>query len=141
MTPDQIRLVQRSFALIGSDGQAVARLFYGRLFEIDPSSKPLFRSDLEVQGAKLVTMLAMVVNGLDRLEPLLPAVEGLARRHVGYGVSERHYPSVGAALVWALEEALGERFTREMRAAWIEAYSILSTTMIAAARSVVVPAV
>ena len=140
MTPDQIRLVQQSFALIGGGGQAVARSFYGRLFEIDPSSKVLFKNDLATQGTKLMAMLALVVRALDHIEPLVPAIEGLARRHVGYGVSERQYPSVGAALVWTLGQALGDKFTPEVRAAWVEAYGFLSTTMIAAARAGTEPA-
>lgn len=135
MTPEQIRLVRNSFAHIGTDAPAVASLFYGRLFEIDPSSRPLFAGDLVVQGAKLMAALGLVVAALDRLQPLLPTIERLARRHVDYGVSERHYPSVGTALIWALDQALGDAFDTEVRAAWIAAYGILSTTMIAAARA------
>lgn len=135
MTPTQVRLVQDSFALIGSDSASVARLFYARLFEIDPSTRPLFTTDIDVQGAKLMQVLQMVVTSLDRLGPLISTIESLARRHVDYGVSERHYSSVGTALIWTLDEALGDAFTTDVRAAWVEAYGILSTTMIAAART------
>lgn len=136
MTPIQITLVQQSFAHVGDDGQTIARLFYQRLFEIDPSTKPLFPADLTLQGVKLMAVLRLVVTSLDRLEALIPTVENLARRHVTYGVSERHYPSVGTALIWTLDNALGAKFTPDTRAAWVEAYGILSTTMIAAARTV-----
>lgn len=135
MTPEQIRLVQRSYARI-TDDAALGAAFYARLFDADPSLRPLFPSDLAPQAAKLTAMLKLVTNGLDHLEALVPAIEGLARRHVGYGVVERHYPTVGGALVWALEQVLGDDFAPTVRAAWIEAYSILSTTMIAAARDV-----
>lgn len=135
MTPKQISLVQQSFAMIGNDGQAVARLFYARLFEIDPPTKPLFSNNMETQGAKLMTVLRLVVTSLERLDTLIPTIEKLARDHVGYGVSERHYLSVGEALIWTLERALGVQFTPETRSAWVEAYGILSTTMIAAART------
>jgi hemoglobin-like flavoprotein len=137
MTPTQISLVQQSFAMIGNDGQDVARIFYARLFEIDPSTKPLFPTDLKAQGIKLMAVLRMVVTSLDRLGPLIPTIENLARRHVDYGVSERQYPSVGSALIWTLDTVLGDRFTSDTRAAWVEAYGILSTTMIAAARTAV----
>lgn len=140
MSPEQVRLVQQSFAQIGGGGQAVARSFYGRLFEIDPSTRVLFKADLGAQGIKLMAMLALVVKALDHIEPLVPAIEGLARRHVGYGVSERQYPSVGAALVWTLDQALGDKFTPELRAAWVAAYGFLSTTMISAARVEAAPA-
>jgi nitric oxide dioxygenase len=134
MTPHQIRLVRHSFARADDDAQALARLFYARLFEVDPSTRPLFPADLADQRVKLMAVLRLVVASLDRLGPLLPRIEELARRHVGYGVSARHYPSVGLALVWALEQSLGVAFTAEVRAAWINAYGILSTTMIAATR-------
>ena len=134
MTPHQIQLVRQSFAAADQDAQALARLFYARLFVVDPSTRPLFPSDLSDQRVKLMAVLRLVVASLDRLDPLLPRIEELARRHVGYGVSARHYPSVGLALIWALEQALGPAFTAEDRAAWITAYGILSTTMIAAAR-------
>lgn len=140
MSPEQVRLVQQSFAQIGGVEQAVARLFYGRLFEIDPSTKVLFKADLGAQGIELMAMLALVVKALDDIAPLVPAIEGLARRHVGYGVSERQYLSVGAALVWTLDQSLGEKFMPEVRAAWVAAYGFLSTTMIAAARAGAEPA-
>jgi hemoglobin-like flavoprotein len=133
MTPHQIQLVQQSFGLVDDESKAFARLFYTRLFEVDPSTKPLFPSDLSAQRTKLMAVLRVVVASLDRLGPLLPKIEELARRHVHYGISPRHYPSVGLALVWALEQSLGPAFTAEARAAWINAYGILSTTMIAAA--------
>lgn len=136
MTPIQITLVQQSFATIGDDEETVARIFYKRLFEIDPSTRPLFPADLTLQGVKLMKVLGLVVTSLYRLEGLIPTIENLARRHVSFGVSERHYPSVGTALIWTLDNALGAKFTPETRAAWVEAYGILSTTMIAAARTV-----
>lgn len=132
MTPHQITLVQRSFVLVDDDRQAVASLFYARLFEVDPSVRPLFPADLAAQRVKLMAVLRLVVASLDRLGPMLPTIEDLARRHVRYGVSARHYPSVGLALVWALDRSLGAAFTAEIRAAWINAYGIISTTMIAA---------
>lgn len=134
MNPTQISLVRASFARIGTDGETVASVFYARLFDIDPSTKPLFPADLKGQRVKLMSVLKMVVASLDRLGPLIPVIEGLARRHVEYGVSERQYPSVGSALIWTLDQVLGNEFTPATRAAWVEAYGILSTTMIAAAR-------
>lgn len=135
MTPHQVGLVQQSFALVDDDTHAFASLFYARLFEVDPSTKPLFPSDLAAQRVKLMAVLRLVAGSLDRLEPLIPKIEDLARRHVGYGVSARHYPSVGLALVWALDRLLGAAFTSDVRAAWITAYGLLSTTMIAATRA------
>jgi hemoglobin-like flavoprotein len=62
----------------------------------------------------------------------------LGRRHVIYGVEERHYETVGAALLWTLAAGLGEAFTPDLRAAWTAAYKLVSNTMIEAARQVTI---
>jgi hemoglobin-like flavoprotein len=135
MTPEQIRLVQASFQEVLPIREEAALLFYERLFQIDPTTWSLFaETDLKSQGAKLMAAIAMVVHALDAPDSMLAKVKALARRHVGYGVEERHYASVGAALLWTLETGLGEAFTPELREAWAAAYRMLSETMIAAAR-------
>jgi nitric oxide dioxygenase len=136
MTPKQIILVQTSFEQVLPIAEQAAVLFYGRLFEIDPSLRPLFRGDMAEQGRKLMTTLKVVVNGLTRLEALVPAVEALGRRHAGYGIKDEHFNPVAAALLWTLEQGLGEAFTAEVRTAWVTAYTILSEVMIAAAATV-----
>ncbi|MFL5542728.1 MAG: globin family protein, partial [Longimicrobiaceae bacterium] len=103
--------------------------FYGRLFELDPSLRPMFRGDLEEQGKKLMQMITVVVRGLDRLDQLVPAVEALGRRHAGYGVRDSHFDTVAAALLWTLGQGLGDAFTAPVKAAWTEAYTLLATVM------------
>jgi nitric oxide dioxygenase len=133
MTPEQIALVQQSFAKVAPIADEAAALFYGRLFEIAPQVKPLFHTDMTEQGRKLMATLTVVINGLDRLETILPAASALAKRHVGYGVAAEHYPVVGAALLWTLEQALGPAWTPELAAAWGAAYGTLSNFMLAEA--------
>ncbi|MFZ5653246.1 MAG: globin family protein [Pseudomonadota bacterium] len=133
MTPQQKFLVQESFARVAPIAERAATLFYGRLFELDPGLRPLFRGDLEEQGRKLMQMLAVAVNGLDRLEEIVPAVAALGRRHVGYGVQDGHYATVGEALMWTLQQGLGDAFCADTRQAWVEAYEFLAGTMRAAA--------
>ncbi|MGJ3263715.1 MAG: globin domain-containing protein [Salinarimonas sp.] len=134
MTPDQIALVRAGFRRAGTDADGFAAAFYARLLSASPGLAPLFaQTDMDAQRGKLVAVLAFVVNGLDRPETILDPARALARRHVGYGVEAAHYPLVGAALVDALGERLGDAFTHEARAAWIAAYRLLSGVMIAAA--------
>jgi nitric oxide dioxygenase len=133
MTPRQIALVRDSFALVVPIRQTAASLFYARLFEIAPEVRPLFPRDVAAQGAKLMAALAVLVHELDRLDGILPDIEALAVRHVGYGAREDHYAAVGEALIWTLEQGLGTGFTEEAREAWIAAYATLSGAMIAAA--------
>lgn len=134
MSPQSIRLVKTSFAYVIPISGEAARLFYQRLFLISPELRALFTSDMDEQGRKLMLTLATVVHDLDRLDRLVPAARDLALRHVGYGVVEAHYPPVGEALLWALEQGLGPRFTPAVRAAWTEAYDLLAGAMIEATR-------
>ena len=133
MTPDQVKLVQESFAKVVPISEAAAVLFYDRLFEVAPSVRAMFPADMTEQRKKLMAMLAAVVNGLGNLPSVLPAASALAKRHVSYGARAEHYPVVGGALLWTLEKGLGDAWTPEVAAAWTAAYGTLSGFMISEA--------
>lgn len=132
MNSDTVLLVQQSFTKVVPIAGQVGEIFYSRLFETHPAVRPMFADDIKPQAKKLVQMLAMVVNGLDKLDTLLPAVQDLARRHKTYGVVDAHYPAVGETLLWTLEQGLGDDFTPELRQAWTTAFQTLAGVMIAA---------
>lgn len=130
MTPQQIALVQHSFAKVRPIATTAAELFYNRLFSLDPGLRPLFKSgDMVRQGQMLMSMIGTAVGGLGNLEKLSPVVRALGARHADYGVQSRHYMVVGAALLWTLEQGLGDEFTPEVREAWAGAYDLLSQVM------------
>src|SRR6202051_5216506 len=108
MTPDQVQLVQQSFAKFARISKTAAVLFYAGLFEIAPKVKAMFPTDMTEQRRKLMATLAVVVGGLGNLESVLPAASALAKRHVSYGAKAEHYPVVGSALLWTLEKGLGD---------------------------------
>jgi Hemoglobin-like flavoprotein len=132
MTPRQKELVQTSWEKVIPIADTAAELFYGRLFELDPSLRSLFTSDIKEQGKKLMTMITTAVRALDNLPALVPAVQALGRRHGGYGVKDEHYATVATALLWTLEKGLGPDFTPETKDAWVVVYTILADTMKAA---------
>lgn len=129
MTPESVALVESSFEKVKPIAEQAAALFYGKLFELDPSLKPLFKGDMVEQGRKLMATLAFAVGGLRTPEKIIGAVEDLGKRHVGYGVKDSHYDTVGAALPWTLEQGLGPAFTPETKAAWTETYTLLAGVM------------
>ncbi len=133
MTPEQITLIQDSFQKVAPISDAAAEIFYARLFEIAPEVKSYFKGDMAAQGAKLMTMLGVVVNGLRDLHKIVPVAEQLAIKHVDYGVTADDYTPVGAALIHTLEQGLGEGFTDEAKESWVTAYGTLSSVMIQAA--------
>ncbi len=108
-------------------------MFYNRLFETDPALKALFKKDIKEQGKLLMAMIATAVNGLNNLESIVPAVQDLGVRHAGYGVKDKDYDTVAGALLWTLEQGLGEAYTAEVAEAWTAVYTVLADTMKAAA--------
>jgi hemoglobin-like flavoprotein len=130
MTPEQVVLVQQSFAQVAPIADKAAEIFYDRLFEVAPAVKPLFSGDMAEQRRKLMATLAAVVRGLSDLPSVLPAASALAKRHVDYGARPEHYPVVGDALLWTLARGLGPQWTPEVAAAWTAAYATLSGIMI-----------
>jgi hemoglobin-like flavoprotein len=129
MTPEQKTVVQESFAKVLPIADVAAELFYGRLFDLDPSLRHMFHGDMKEQGRKLMTMIRVAVANLDRLDDIVPAVEALGERHARYGVEDSHYETVGTALIWTLEQGLGDAFTPDTRQAWIEVYGVLTSVM------------
>ena len=133
MTPEQKNLVQSTFAAIAPSADTAAKLFYTKLFELDPDLKPLFRGNMDEQGRKLMIIIGTAVNGLDVLDEIVPVVEDLGKRHVDYGVKDKDYNTVGTALLWTLEQGLDNKFTADVEEAWTVVYSLLADIMKTAA--------
>lgn len=135
MTPEQVRLVQESFEKVEPIAQDAAALFYDRLFTLDPSLRHMFKAEVDEQGRKLMRMLGIVVRNLTRLETIMSAITHLGRKHVEYGVTDRHYDTVAEALLWTLEKGLGVHWNHTVKEAWTAAYSTLAGAMIEATRA------
>ena len=130
ITAQQIELVQSTWGHVAPIADQAATLFYGKLFELDPEIKPLFaQTDLPEQKRKLMQTIGVAVKNLHRLEDIVPVVRNLGKRHIGYGVQDRHYDTVAAALLWTLEQGLGDLFTSEVNDAWTATYAVLAGTM------------
>ena len=130
MTPEQARLVTTSWNSVASIADSAIEQFYNRLFVIDSSARALFRAtDMPEQRKKVIEALSLALQSLDDLQALTPTLEGLGRRHQRYGVTAAHYDSVGQALLWTLEQGLGNRWTPAMAAAWTELFGQLSSVM------------
>lgn len=133
MTPAEVNLVKRTWTRVIPIKETAAGLFYNKLFELDPTVKPMFKGDIKEQGAKLMATLNVVVESLDKLDEVVPVAQALAVRHVAWGVKPEHYDTVGAALLWTLEQGLGDGFTADVKQAWTRAYTTLAGAMKSAA--------
>jgi hemoglobin-like flavoprotein len=133
MTPRQENLIRTSWAQVAPIADVAATIFYDRLFELDPSLRPMFaHTDSAGQRRNLMQTLTVVVKSIDRLGEIVPAVQALGRRHAGYGVKPEHFATVGQALLDTLAVGLGEAFTPDVREAWATAYGVLADVMMEA---------
>jgi hemoglobin-like flavoprotein len=129
MTNEDILLVQLSWQKVLPIKDAIVESFYLKLFELDPTLRPLFSDDLGHQGAKLIHIVTAAVRALDQLDALRPAVRDLGMRHLADGICDQHYGTAATAWLWTLEQALGAEFTPEVKSAWIKTYGVLSQSM------------
>lgn len=134
MQQQTITLVQDSWQKVAAIAPQAAELFYQNLFEADPSLKPLFKGEMPEQGKKLMQMIGAAVGKLNDLPALVPILQGLGKRHAGYGVEDSHYQTVGAALLKTLGQGLGADFTEEVKQAWTAVYTVMADVMVAAAK-------
>jgi len=131
-----IVMLEESFAEVAAAREDAADLFYERLFVHDPSLRALFASSgMKEQGRKLMAALFLVVSSLRKLEAIVPSLENLATKHVGYGVRDEHYATVGKAPIETLALFFAQRFTLEYRRVWTQAYETVATVMKAAANA------
>lgn len=129
ITPQQKELVQKTWVMVVPIADTAAELFYGRLFELEPEYKAMFKNDMTEQGKKLMKTINIAVEALDDVEPLIPVLKKMGADHAGYGVKDRDYNVVGAALLWTLEKGLGDVFTDEVKNAWGAVYEVLASVM------------
>ncbi|MBP8184557.1 MAG: hypothetical protein KAX95_01655 [Pseudomonas sp.] len=134
MQQHTITLVQDSWQKVAAIAPQAAELFYQNLFTADPSLKPLFKGDMPEQGKKLMQMIGAAVGKLHDLPALVPILQGLGKRHAGYGVEDSHYQTVGSALLQTLAQGLGSDFTEEVKQAWTAVYTVMAEVMVAAAK-------
>lgn len=129
MTPEQIKLIKLSFVPLMSRKRDAGKIFYQRLFEVAPETKAMFKSDINAQAEKLMSMLGMIISSLHDNAALRTMLGNLGERHRGYGATEEHYAKVCTTLLWTLEQLLGDAFTAEAKTAWTELYAAVGAMM------------
>ncbi len=130
MNKDAERLIRESWMQLQPIRLTAAELFYRRLFDIDESAKALFADrPMHGQYEKFLQTVDLLVSTLDTPANIIADLQALSRRHTGYGVVLPQYESVGVALLWALEQGLGDRWTPDVKRAWAELYLFIAGIM------------
>ena len=130
----QIELVQSSFRHVLPIADVAGRLFYERIFTLAPEARSLFGDDIGLQATRTMAAVKTAVDGLGDLDLVGPFLVRLGARHVRYGVRPEHFDVVGAALLWTLEQGLGDLFTPPTRDAWIAAWDVIANAMLTGMR-------
>lgn len=121
--------INDSFARVAPRAEKLVARFYERLFELVPTLRPLFPTDLTQQRMKLAAALQLVVYGLRRPERLVPMLEDLGRKHAPFNIETSHFDAFGRALLDALAEQEGADWTPETERAWARAYAHIAGMM------------
>mmetsp|Transcript_139084 Transcript_139084/g.242001 ORF Transcript_139084/g.242001 Transcript_139084/m.242001 type:complete len:177 (+) Transcript_139084:95-625(+) len=143
LTEKEVQTVEETWGLAAGLGvETVGVLLFKNIFEIAPEAlqlfsfrneKDLYESPALIKHAtKVVLTVDTAVKMLRQLEALVPVLEGLALKHVGYGVLPPHYDVVGQALIKTLGAGLGAGFTKQVERAWLKVWKLIASTMIGA---------
>lgn len=130
---DILRL-KESFSKIAMHGDEVPLFFYSDLFIKHPETRDLFPISMKAQRDHLIAALAQIVSQVDRLDELSVFLAGLGRDHRKFGALAEHYECVGDSLLETLEHFAGDTWTPELAADWKDAYDLVASVMIEAAR-------
>lgn len=130
MTNQEKRIVRDTYAQIRPIAQSLGMLFYGRLFELDPSIRPMFQHDMRLQSGKLMQVLDYTVGQLDRFDEARPMLRELGKKHAtSYGVRPEHYATLRKAFIWSIGQALEDQFYPDVKAAWLAVIDEISAEM------------
>ncbi|MBD1371868.1 NO-inducible flavohemoprotein [Hazenella sp. IB182357] len=133
LNPKTLQTIESYVPVLAEQGATITTRFYQILFQKHPELLNVFNKTHQVKGTQpraLAHSVYMAVKHIQSLEQILPVVELIAHKHRSLGVLPEHYPVVGENLTIAMEEVLGDAFTPELKAAWIEVYEIIANAFI-----------
>ena len=138
-TPQTISLIKATVPVLQQHGEAITTHFYQLMFREHPEVKAFFNEAHQAHGTQARALAGAVLAyaaHIDRLDELAGALPRIIQKHAALGVLPEHYPIVGACLLRAIKEVLGDAATDEIIAAWGEAYTALADLLIAAEEQV-----
>ena len=130
LSDDQLRLIRQSFDVLRNDMAPPSAYFYESLFARAPHLRSLFRDDLAGQGMRFMSTLAVLVDNLHKPEDLAERYRELGATHARLGVTEEMFAPLGEALLATIKNALGERYTIDIEAAWRVAYQEFAAALV-----------
>ena len=134
VTNEQKQLLQQTVYVLKDYGRAVMTGFYAALFKEHPEYRNFFNPTNQATGKQpeaFAATIAAFVDNLDSPDALVPQMSRLSSKHRAVGVRPENYPVVGEYLVQAIVDALGDKGTPQVTAAWKALYDSMAQTFIA----------
>ena len=129
-----VEILEQSFDKVKPRAHEFAASFYENLFQLYPEVQPLFaNTDMGNQEKKLLNSLVLVVENLRNPDALEPVLKALGARHISYGAIPKYYGPVGEALLMTFEQYLQEDWTPEVKKAWLDAFTAITSLMLTGA--------
>lgn len=88
------------------------------------------------QPARLAEAVCAYAQNIDNLDALKGPLEHIAHKHTNTRVIAEQYPVIGACLLQAIKDVLGDAATPEVMTAWGEAYNFLADVLIKREREI-----
>lgn len=122
-------LVKENIEFIGKDIDKLSQVFYRELFHLDISLKSVFSGNVVFLNRKFSNMLATFKN-VTYLEKITASVEQMGERHLQkYGAQLEHFEPMQQALILALKDYYGDRFSLELEKAWNQVFQEVAEIM------------
>jgi hemoglobin-like flavoprotein len=118
-SPEQVRLVQDSFALVAPQAEAFVARFYEALFEQYPATRTLFaQSRFAMTQKQVLSAFVLAIQGMDNPDKVAPVLMRLGARHVRFGVLPSYLAMFERPALVALREFTKDAWNDELERAW-----------------------
>ncbi|MFA5011712.1 MAG: globin domain-containing protein [Ignavibacteria bacterium] len=129
LSKEDIKLIQDSFGKLSDKYQETGDILYKHLFETSPEVTKIFKGDMSEQARTFMRMIKTVVEGLNNIHIIMPAIQSMGSRHVDYGVAPEQYSNFKKSLMFAFDKVLGKDFDEKTKDAWSRLYDVLQDLM------------
>lgn len=129
LSKDDIKIIQDSYKKLSDKHQETGDYLYNHLFKSSPDVSNIFKGDMKEQSMTLMKMIKTVVEGLNNVQIIMPAIQQMGNRHIDYGVSSDHFKHFKSSLLYAIEKVLGPDFNSNVKNSWSKLYDVLEEIM------------
>lgn len=126
-----LALVRQGFAAVSARPEVFTNSLYEDFFTSHPRYRKYFAAGDEARrDQRTLEAGTRVLADLDRPGALLPLLRRLALEYRKYGIREPHYRAFAGSVMTALERTIGQAWTYEAAAAWVDELTMVASAML-----------